>query len=926
MGWATRDVLRGVGGFLLRPTYTVMVFFLALLALAAFHYGLNAALVPSIMQNIAPPTLDKVLLVPPQPHLWTTLGVGIAFALLSGLVLRKLYRNDPTMKYKMTPWKSPNYKLQTRTYLTLAGVRGFAGLGFLVLFLLTCGLWVGQLLVLSPEFRSPFSLPLLQFRQLAESQHALPHFFWAWTVLFAVFAAAAGWFVLRYSKDDTWVETGLPEQLRIDTLVMYAFAGLGLWAATLLLFWLRLQSFGAGDASPQVFWIWLPAVFALGSLLGFLLFRILPLRQHVYAKRDELYPESLRPFDKWWFGHVLGKADQPARAKRDVDYYLSIWSNPEFRSIISTLQGLALYGLIAFAVLALLLLPHSLSVETGTDPRAVVPLATLILSSAWAAVLTYAKDKASFQATNLVTKIAIPSGTLGNYLLGLLVILLNLSLIFIMQSVLDSRATWHPYCIGGAALLLLCIVGRYLNFNYLSPHLLYSDRIAEVCLKTDVERDGWAKIVRDERQERLYWITPEGCSAPNHIVQTTLNLPGTWRLKPKDRKSEPFIFSKWYCGSDMTGYVRNDPGQYRGGVTRYAEAVGLSGAAISPGLGFRTFFAQAFMTTFLNVRLGLWLTNPQLYKPGVPRHTARPHDAERTAFWPLYLWDEARAQISERRDLINLTDGEHTGDGIGLYPLFQRRCKFIIAGDAGGDPAGTGRGLFTVLRQVKDDLGIKVDIDVEGTKPEEYDPEKKVAKPSKRHFAVGTIKYPATFDEQGNQVLPEQDGWLIYFKPAVTEEDPGAIRAYWNTHKMEFPVPPTADQMFEEEQWEMQRWVGEITVEHTLKALKSHYEEKVKGGGSQADRDKLKFLQGLLAFQRIDFELLAKYPTLLEGFLQVLYDISNDATAKAEAKETPAEGNEPATRNVHRDAKTGRFVTKEYTEEHPDTTVTETVE
>jgi len=82
-----------------------------------------------------------------------------------------------------------------------------------------------------------------------------------------------------------------------------------------------------------------------------------------------------------------------------------------------------------------------------------------------------------------------------------------------------------------------------------------------------------------------------------------------------------------------------------------------------------------------------------------------------------------------------------------------------------------------------------------------------------------------------------------------------------------------------------------------------------------------------LASQRIDFELLSKdkYPKLLEEFLQVLYEISNDATAKAEAEEPSVEGKKPATSKVHRDAKTGRFVTKEYTKKHPDTTITETV-
>ena len=158
----------------------------------------------------------------------------------------------------------------------------------------------------------------------------------------------------------------------------------------------------------------------------------------------------------------------------------------------------------------------------------------------------------------------------------------------------------------------------------------------------------------------------------------------------------------------------------------------------------------------------------------------------------------------------------------------------------------------------------------------------------------------------------------------MTEEDPGAIRAYWNTHKIEFPVPATADQMFEEEQWEMQRWVGEITVEHTLRALESHYEKKVKEGGSQGDRDKLKFLDKLLADGTVDFDLLFKYPQMFEDFMEALYAISNGADSPVEHKGAETAGK--AVRKVHRDAKTGRFVTKQYTEKHPDTTVTETVE
>jgi hypothetical protein len=557
-----------------------------------------------------------------------------------------------------------------------------------------------------------------------------------------------------------------------------------------------------------------------------------------------------------------------------------------------------------------------------------VPLATALVSAAWASVLAYVNGKSEFKAANWVVKLITLSGQLRNYVLGLLVVVFNLSLIFLMQWLLRSRATVHPYLLGLGALVLLGIAGRILNFNFLSPHYLYTDRIAEVCLKTEVETEsGKVVVARDDRARRLEHITPAACSAPYHMVLTALNLPGTWRLKPKDRKAELFLFSKYYCGSDSTGYVKTDT--YRGGTTLYPMAIGLSGAAISPGLGFHTFFAQAFITTLLNVRLGQWLTNPALYRPEVYQPGTMPHRREGGSFWPTYLWAEARAQISERSPLLNLTDGEHTGDGIGLYPLFQRRCQFIIAGDAGGDPAGQGRGLFCAIRHAEIDLGIKVDIHIEGTKPAEYDRENQTTKPSKRHFAVGRITYPPAdgSSEPGR-------GWLIYFKSAVTDRDPGIIQCYWEANKMSFPVPPTADQFFDEEQWEMQRALGEWTVESMLRDLKAHYGDKIAseksqpGGGDPAKIKALEARQHLLEEildGRIDLQALAKDSAMLDELMQELYELSKGSEAEAAKQRPAAVSKGSAARTVYRDAVTGHFVSADHARQHPDTTVVQSL-
>ena len=876
MGWVTRDVLRAIGAFLVRIAYTMSIFLLVLVAFSAFHYGVTAALTPSIRENVNLNALDMAALIPTNMYLWATLGGGFLFSLSIGRGLSFVYRKDPTRKYQLKPWKSPEEDVTLETHVAISNIRVVALICSLGLFLLTLGLWIGR------------------FQMWWQSATDLRDFYWAWGVLFIALTVAAAWFVLKYTRDYRWAKRGHPEQLRIDHLAACAVAGLFVWVMTLCIAWLRFQYLSNSDR--QIFWIWLPAVFTLGSLIGLAVFRISSLWQWVYFEEDRPYDvNSIGRLGKWYFGILKIEPDPEYETvySEGLGYKESRWSNPEFRSIFSTLQGLVLYGLIAFLVLAFLALPHYFSLGMDEDSGIVVPLATVMVSAGWAALLSYVNLKADFQAPNLIARIiALPSGV-RNYVLGLLVIVLNLSIIFLIGSRIDNMGVLQAYGVGVAALVLLCGLGRFADFNYLTLHHFFRDRMADVFMKTEVvTQGGEVEVVRDDREECLAWMTPEGCSAPYHIVLTTLNLPGSWHLELKDRKSQRFILSKYYCGSDITGYVKTRT--YRGAFTKYSRAIALSGAAISSGLGYHTFFAQAFMTTLLNVRLGLWMINPDQYKPDVLYKYAKPHQREKRVFWPKYLWDEACGRISERRPLVNLTDGEHTGDGFGLRPLFERRCKVIIVGDASGDPAGQGRGLFSVIRQVKADRGIEVDINIDGTRPAKYDREKNVAEPSQRHFAVGKITYPATVDAEGKQ-LPETDGWLIYFKAAVTKDDPGPILSYWETHKMDFPVPPTADQFFDEEQWELQRWLGEYTIEHTLLELKSYCGEKIdkikgkerKSGSDYAEIRKLKTLKKKLVekwldHKAIDYDILSNNPEVFEWLMSTLYEISKGPNGKSE--------------------------------------------
>jgi hypothetical protein len=193
----------------------------------------------------------------------------------------------------------------------------------------------------------------------------------------------------------------------------------------------------------------------------------------------------------------------------------------------------------------------------------------------------------------------------------------------------------------------------------------------------------------------------------------------------------------------------------------------------------------------------------------------------------------------------------------------------------------------------KVDMGIEVDINVDATRPAVYDREENLAEPSQRHFAVGRITYPPTVDAEGKELSAGFQGWLIYFKTAVTKDDPMPIFNYWETHKTDFPSPTTADQFFDEEQWEFQRWLGEFTIEHTLIELKRYCDKRIeaeKDKGEEADKTEIEKLEiqgelteGFLERRAIDYQLLADHPDLFEWTMSTLYEISESPDDGGEA-------------------------------------------
>jgi hypothetical protein len=323
----------------------------------------------------------------------------------------------------------------------------------------------------------------------------------------------------------------------------------------------------------------------------------------------------------------------------------------------------------------------------------------------------------------------------------------------------------------GIVIGILFIIGFFTNLNYNSMHYFYRNHLADTYL---IRRDeeGGIKLNQSVLLDKLH----ENANGPYHLINTTLNVPDSKETSLSGRGADFFIFSMCYCGAESTGYRRTDC--YRDGKTKLATAMAISGAAASPEMGSSTNPGMAALMTLLNIRLNLWMLNPK--EERWPRRI----------IWPLYLIKELLRQSTEHDTLLNLSDGGHH-ENLGIYPLLKRRCRLIIASDAGADPDYQMKDFSNLQRKARIDLGINIDIDLTALSPDEK------TRYTKAYFVKGTIHYP-----EGEK------GTLFYIKTTMTGNEPEDLLAY-RRNNPDFPDETTADQFFNEPQFESYRKLGE---------------------------------------------------------------------------------------------------------------------
>lgn len=420
----------------------------------------------------------------------------------------------------------------------------------------------------------------------------------------------------------------------------------------------------------------------------------------------------------------------------------------------------------------------------------------------------------------------------------------------------------------GAIVLLFSLT---LDVNVFSFHMFYRNRLVRCYLGASNDNAKARKphpfTGFDPTDSPM--MTDLASQRPYHIVNTALNLTRASNLAWQERKAASFAITPLFCGYDLDPGMRSGSGRYQSTASYLSAARGwlplgtaltISGAAASPNMGYHTSSATALLLTVFNVRLGWWMQNTRSREDWGrkgPRFGIQ---------WMLY---ELFALAHEERRFVYLSDGGHF-ENLGIYELAKRRCRFIVAVDSGCDKNFTFEDLGNAVRKCQVDLGVRIEIDPRAIVP---DP---ATKRSLFHCAVGEIHYPARSGEK-------QTGLLLYIKPSLTGNEPADVTEYAATHP-DFPHQTTADQWFNESQFESYRNLGQHVTATVLESVRASTDPewifqnlkerwyrpaKAAAGAFSRHADQLKVIEQALRenteLEFMDGQLIPEWSRLLAG-------------------------------------------------------------
>ena len=385
---------------------------------------------------------------------------------------------------------------------------------------------------------------------------------------------------------------------------------------------------------------------------------------------------------------------------------------------------------------------------------------------------------------------------------------------------LSKRVLMAHGFLAAGLFLIITVASMKIDVNRFSMHGVYRNRLvraflggARACRNTDPFTDfdpadnyRVSELKAQKNNRRVLYP----------VINVTLNLVGGENLAWQERKANSFIITPFYSGSAVLGNevagdpVTNNPRKWTGAYIETREygnaepdlnddktgislgtAITISGAALSPNMGYASAPATAFLMTLFNVRLGAWLANPaaKILKEQVK---AGPTSALKP------LLTEALGLVGSKSANVYLSDGGHF-DNLGIYEMIRRRCRYILVVDADADEKFAFEDLARSVRFASVDLDAKIEFESIKMKSAHQ------ATETSDTFAIGKITYAESAKDK-------DPSWLIYIKPTYYYETaPVDVRSYGAVNST-FPHETTLNQWFGESQFESYRRLGEYLM------------------------------------------------------------------------------------------------------------------
>ncbi len=399
-----------------------------------------------------------------------------------------------------------------------------------------------------------------------------------------------------------------------------------------------------------------------------------------------------------------------------------------------------------------------------------------------------------------------------------------------------AMAPWYATIIAALVAIALCVgFTRAFDINLFSLHAMYCNRLARAYL--GASRAGERKPNRFSGFDAEDDIAFADLSRqrPIHLINTAINMTGGDDLAWQTRRAASFTFTPQWAGYETRSSQGVMLGGYRptacyAGGRPLSTLMAISGAAASPNMGYHTSPAVSALLTAFNLRLGRWCGNPD---PKVDKK-GRWKQASPT-FGATPILAELSGSANARADWINLTDGGHF-ENLGVYELIRRRCRLILVTDTSADKDHQFEDLANMMRKCWTDFGVDIIF--------QHDVMKDLRKHDHpRHctaqWMIGCINYRKQLVDPEDRDNPSDGtGLIVYLKASIVGDEDPDIRNYADTHET-FPHETTADQFFDENQFEAYRHLGFEVARRMIVACDQRLRDTLGSGIDSATIEQL---------------------------------------------------------------------------------------